>query len=85
MTLPSGVCAAVLTTSGPGPYAYATGPLTSSPPTTAAADSVAAICSVLRLGAPGRSASARSARTEASSGCVPLRSAISRSAVLGAS
>ncbi len=90
--LPSGVCEvplAVLTTSGPGVYpgatAYAAGPLTSRPPTTAAADRVAATWRVRRLGAPGRAARARSARTEGSSGEVPLRSAISRSAVLGAS
>ncbi|MEV7924663.1 MULTISPECIES: hypothetical protein [unclassified Kitasatospora] len=84
--LPSGVCGALLTTSGPADAAYAadgTGPA-SNPPTTAAAATPAAICSVRR---PGRPAArrARSARPDASSGSVPLRPAISRSAVLGAS
>ena len=73
----------MLTTSGPGVAAYAvdgSGPA-SSPPTTAAVTTPAAICIVRR---PGRPA-ARSARTDANSGSVPFRSAITRSAVRGAS
>ncbi|WP_441249878.1 hypothetical protein [Kitasatospora sp. McL0602] len=69
--------AVLATRSGEG-AAYP-GELTSSPPTTAAADSVAASCSVARRG-PRR----RSARTDASNGSVPFRSAINRSAVRGA-
>ncbi|WP_234322724.1 hypothetical protein [Streptomyces sp. NRRL S-350] len=83
--LPSGVCGAVLATSGPGTPAYAADGTTpaNSPPTTAAAATPAAICIARRPGRPA-ARSCRSSRTDASSGSVPLRSAISRSAVRGA-
>ncbi len=96
LTLPSGVCGAEPATSaaayeaaGDGGEAYEAGAATSSPPTTAAAESVAATCNVRRRGEGMRTSPVpltvpRSARTDASSGSVPLKSAIMRSAARGA-